>query len=312
MKCLFAAARNEIQPTEKSGELLDIALYGDGNRAGTAVRQRGGLSGGHSAVSVALGEHLALHARRRGFTDRQGKRPLRDLRAVSVRIPGGGQPLGRERQGAEGGISEASVAYATSALGKGDYDLGASLLEPDNPEHAELLQQIRDAQRERDARQQRLKTFKRIGAALVATVFVVITVAFFVVRASQQVAIAERKKAVEKTDRKHGKQRDKADEQRKIAERRENDRSARNSATRRTNKEKIAVAQKEIANEKTIEATKQRELARRRAAERRKSTAPTWPRSDWPPPRLKKTLSTGPLPCWISVPGTSATGSGGG
>ena len=63
------------------------------------------------------------------------------------------------------GITRASAAYARSALRKGDYDLGATLLAPDEPEHESLRLEIAAAKHERDARQQRLRTAKRIGPA---------------------------------------------------------------------------------------------------------------------------------------------------
>ena len=86
---------------------------------------------------------------------------------------------------AKDGILEATLAYATRAKQNGDYDLGASLLDAKVPQYEPLLKEIRDAKRDRDARQQRLKTARRIGTALLATVVVVVTVAFFMVQAEK-------------------------------------------------------------------------------------------------------------------------------
>ena len=69
---------------------------------------------------------------------------------------------------AKDGILEATLAYATRARQKGDYDLGASLLDANIPEHQPLLTEIVAAKRDRDARQQRLKTARRIGVVLLA------------------------------------------------------------------------------------------------------------------------------------------------
>src|SRR4029077_6937771 len=77
------------------------------------------------------------------------------------------------------GLSEARVRYATCALERGDYDLGASQLDPTNPEHQSLLSKIKAAQTEREARKQRLKTMKRVAGTLVALFLVVVSGASF-------------------------------------------------------------------------------------------------------------------------------------
>jgi len=55
-------------------------------------------------------------------------------------------------------MGQASAAYARSALRKGDYDLGATLLTRGNAEHDAILDELTAARRERDARKQRLRT----------------------------------------------------------------------------------------------------------------------------------------------------------
>ena len=74
------------------------------------------------------------------------------------------------------GVSAARLAYAESAYRKGDFDLGLSLLKEDDPSHQDLRRQLRAAQEERDARQHRLRTAKRLVIALAAGVFLAITV----------------------------------------------------------------------------------------------------------------------------------------
>ena len=55
------------------------------------------------------------------------------------------------------GLTQAKLAYAQTAWRKGDYDLGASLLDPQDPVHQPVLREIQAAQQERDARQRRLQ-----------------------------------------------------------------------------------------------------------------------------------------------------------
>ena len=97
---------------------------------------------------------------------------------------------------ARAGLQTAKLAYARSAYAKGDFDLGASLLDPNVAEQAELLREIQSAQQERDARQRRLKTAKRAVAALVALVFLVVSVAFFAVNEQRKEAERQRQLAV--------------------------------------------------------------------------------------------------------------------
>src|SRR5207253_10070650 len=97
-------------------------------------------------------------------------------------------------------VSEVRLAYANSALRKGDYDLGASLLDGTNPTHAALRRQIMEAQREREARQQRLKVMKRAAVGLIATVLLVVTVAFFWIKSARDEAILAEAEAVQRRE----------------------------------------------------------------------------------------------------------------
>ncbi|MEX0977524.1 MAG: hypothetical protein WDZ48_01655, partial [Pirellulales bacterium] len=90
------------------------------------------------------------------------------------------------------GIAESQLAYAASAKKKGDYELGTSLLDADNADHAPLRAELEAAQRERDARQKWLSRFKRIAAALVVVVFGVVSIAlFFIAQAKNQETAAK-------------------------------------------------------------------------------------------------------------------------
>ncbi|OHB85779.1 MAG: hypothetical protein A2V98_11205 [Planctomycetes bacterium RBG_16_64_12] len=250
MQCLFAAARNEIQPTERSGELLAIAM----KAMATAPEDRYDNVGEfQQAIRQYQSHSESISLSTRADEDLQEARARDDYETFARAVFGFQEAVnlweGNAR--ASAGISEASLAYATSAFRKGDYDLGASLLDADIPEHADVLHQIQKSQHERDARQQRLKTFKRIGVGLVATVFAVITVAFFWIRAERDEADRQRAEAVRQTDI-ATEQRQKAMEQTEIA----------NQKTDLANqKTKEAQEQREIAVEQKNEADAQRAIA---------------------------------------------------
>ena len=78
-------------------------------------------------------------------------------------------------------LAETEHDYANCAFGKEDYDLAASLLRSDNPEHAVLLDKVEHARQERDARQRLLRNFRRIAAALVLAVIADSTASVLVV-----------------------------------------------------------------------------------------------------------------------------------
>ena len=116
-------------------------------------------------------------------------------------------------QRAKDGIVSTSLAYAKRALSKGNFDLAASLLDASIADHAALLVQIRAAQKEQDARQQRLKAAKRTGVALMAAICVVVTVAFFWIRseynraeiAKNQAEVSEKAAIADKQEAEHQK-----------------------------------------------------------------------------------------------------------
>jgi WD40 repeat protein len=229
MACLSAAARNEIRPTEKTGELVAIALkamatapedrYPTVREFQAKIREYQSHSESISLSTRAAAE--LQEAERRDDYETYARARFAFQEACNLWA---GNEAARE------GVGQASAAYARSALRKGDYDLGATLLTRGNAEHDGILDELTAARRERDARQQRLKTAKRIGAGLVSITLVVITVAFFWIRAEadrarqaetvaeykRQEAVVERERADQKTHEAQ-EQRLKAEEQADIA-----------------------------------------------------------------------------------------------
>jgi hypothetical protein len=195
MHCLFAAAQNEIQPTEKSGELLFIALKGMATEPADRYTSVADFQG---AVRQYQSHAESISLSTRADEDLNKAKEKDDYERYSRALFGFQEAynLWDGNAQAKTGISEATLAYAASALRKSDYDLGLSLLIADNPEHAEIRRALSAAQRERDARQQRLRAARRIGAALVLTVLVVVTVAFFWIRSSEQQAYRDRADAL--------------------------------------------------------------------------------------------------------------------
>ncbi len=156
------------------------------------------------------------------------------------------------------------MAYAGLALKNGDFDLGAKLLDPQKATHAALLKQLQEEKQERDARVQRLKTARRVGVALVVTVLVVVTVAFFLVNNQRNIAEAAKNDALE--------QKKEAVAQKKVAEHEkeiatENEEKANKAKADALAQKQVAVQQRGIAEAQT-EIAKQNEEKANRATQK--------------------------------------------
>ena len=200
MKCLMAAARNEIAPTDKTGELIDIAIksmatepkdrYQDVKELQAAIRDYQSHS-----------ESILLSTR--AEDDLKEAKQTDDYQHYSRALFGvqEAHELWSGNKRAAAGISEAKLAYADSAKRKGDFDLGLSLLDEANPDHAILRKELVEAQNDRAARQRRLVALKRAAVGLVAAVLVIVTGAAAWIRTEQQKAVAEAVRATKEADR---------------------------------------------------------------------------------------------------------------
>ena len=182
LECLLAAAKNQIQPAKESGELMAIAMKAMGTGPDDRFASVGDLQAAIREYR-SHSESVLLSARAREDLD---EAKTQDSYETYARALFGFQEAydlwdGNKQAGA--GILEAGLAYAKSAFRKGDYDLASSLLDAGVAEHAELLRRIKEAHRERESRQRRLQTFKRIGAGLVLAILLGVTVTCFVIRA---------------------------------------------------------------------------------------------------------------------------------
>ncbi|MCG8450447.1 MAG: protein kinase [Pirellulales bacterium] len=195
MACLFAAAKNKIQPAEHSGELMEIALkamatqpadrYASVQDFQAALR----LYQSHSE-SVVLTDSASVYLDEALKTD--------DYDLFSRAMYGFEEALslwtGNRR--ARELLAASRAAYGQSALERGDFDLGISLLDPEEESHADLLAKLEVGRQERASRNRRLKLLKGMVAALLAVVVAIVSIAYFAVRAQRNEAIAQRDRAV--------------------------------------------------------------------------------------------------------------------
>ena len=230
MECLMASANNVIVPTDKTGELIDIALkamateQADRFHSVPDFQQAIRDHQSHSesvALATRAGEDLAA-ARESGKYDWFSRALFAYQEAVA---------LWEGNQRAKAGVHEAIDGYASAALRAGDYDLGLSLLEGQAGQHEELRNALVQARDERDSRQRRLQTARRIGVAMAASILLIVTVAFFWIRAEAKRAQVAEADAVQ--------QRNKAlDEKKKADDAREAEKTAKLVAEKARDEEK--------------------------------------------------------------------------
>jgi WD40 repeat protein/serine/threonine protein kinase len=207
MSCLYAAARNEIQPTTETGELVEIARramatrpedrYADVQAFQAAIRTY--QSHSESIVlSARADEELAAARVSRDYQDFS-----RSLFAYQE-----AHSLWPENQRAKAGEVDARMAYARCALDKGDFDLGLSLLDPREKQWAPLRADLERAQNERNARQARLRSLRNLAAGLAATIFLVVTAGLVVIWRTNQdlrqttLELVKGERALERNERK--------------------------------------------------------------------------------------------------------------
>jgi hypothetical protein len=193
--CLLVAARNEIQPTDKSGELVDIARKAMSSDPKDRYATVEDLQDAYRHYR-SHADSIALAVRAEDDLQRATASQEYEFYARALFAFQEAYALWEGNSRAKLGIERTALAYAGQALKNGDFDLGAKLLDAQNPAHASLLKQIRLEQKERDSRLQRLKTARRVGAGLLVTIFVIVTVAFFLVNNLRTIAEHARNEAV--------------------------------------------------------------------------------------------------------------------
>jgi len=258
-ECLLAAARNEIQATDKGGELVDIAY----RAMATQPTDRYASVQEFQAAIRAYHSHMeSIALSNRADTELAQAKKSGDYQSFSRALFGFEEALtmwtGNTR--ARAGASETRLAYATSAKTKGDFELGMSLLDSASPEHAPLHRELAKAQLENSTRQKWLSRFKRIAAAMAVLIVGIITISLVIMYSLRNEALAERDRAEKNAVE--------AKRQEKIAVRNANE-ATRQQKIAETNAEE-AKRQQGIAEKNAVEAKRQQGIAEDNAEEANK------------------------------------------
>lgn len=243
MQCLAAAAQNHIDPIHYEGELKVIALRAMATRQEDRYQTVKELQ---EAIRVYQSHSESLVLTVHASQSLERARETNDYQQFARAQYGFQEALALwdANERARVLLAEAQHDYAQCALGKGDFDLAASLLDAGNSQHAALLSRVEAARAERDARQRRLRYAKRMVAALLVIVVATISIAFVRVRAARNEAVRQKDIAVAaEAEAVH--QKDVADTQRQEAVRQKD--IADTQRQRAEQQTEIAVQQRQIA-----------------------------------------------------------------
>ncbi|MCL4206672.1 MAG: protein kinase [Pirellulaceae bacterium] len=199
MECLTAAARNEVAVPEEPSELLQIALRAMETRPEDRYQSVGEFQAAIRDYD-AHSESIRLSERAEQGLEQASKEDDYQFYARALFGFQEALALWSGNHSARDGVVEASLAYASSALRKGDFDLAATLLDPKEPSHAPVLGQVRAGQHERESRQKRLQAAKRLAGLLVLAVVIVVGVAFVWISNERDRALVAEKDAIEKRE----------------------------------------------------------------------------------------------------------------
>ncbi len=193
--CIVAAGMNRIRVTDKTGELVDIAVRAMSTNPAdrypcvkdfqSAIRAY--LSHAESVGLAAGAERLLRQAREAGTYEDYARAAYMYEHAVE---------MWPDNAAAQDGAREARMAYATCALERGDLDLAASCLGKARLGETDLGRRVEAARRERDAKTRRIKILIYVAVILGLSVLSTYTLGYFRIRAEQSKYVAEMTRAV--------------------------------------------------------------------------------------------------------------------
>src|SRR5262249_27473646 len=131
-ECCRVAARNEIQPTTQSGELVEIAQQA---MASVPADRFAGVQEFQDAIRSYQSHSESLVLSARAGEDLEHGRHSGDYQDSARSVFGYQEAikLWEGNDAARTGLQAARLAYAENALGKEDFDLGLTLVDPDDP-----------------------------------------------------------------------------------------------------------------------------------------------------------------------------------
>ncbi len=205
--CVKNAMRNEIQPTDKKGELVDIALkamadYPEDRYKNVKSFQHALREFKEHAESIKLSDNANQNFKRaeklKNYDD--FAQSLYGFREALKLWPG--------NQKAEKGIINATLAFARIAYEAGDYDLANSLLQSENlpkksayaitrlTEVNELINLVVSAKQKRAKRKKLIKTLTYGMIIFGLAIITILTGSYFKIKGEKEKAVKAEQKAI--------------------------------------------------------------------------------------------------------------------
>ncbi len=196
MNCLYAAACNKIVDVEQNGELMDVARKAMATEPGERYAS---VQAFQAAIREYQSHSESILLSTRAEQDLEKARETDQYQDFARVVFAYEEALALwpSNSAAASGLPLARWAYAVSALNKGDFDLGLSLLDEQNPEHRVLREELLEAQQERESRQARLQRLRKTAGVMTGVFVVAITIALGVMGVLFNDARAQREKAVD-------------------------------------------------------------------------------------------------------------------
>ena len=172
-ECLQSVRRNTIRavPESKKGELLDIAMramatepndrFPDVASFQRAIREYRAHA---ESVSLTVRANEDLNQGREEKSYGPLSRAVFRFEEALKSWPG--------NEKAHAGLAEAKLEHANTAYSNGDFDLGLSLLDRENPRHKELIEKIEGGIAERDSHAARVSALRKLAVAMLAFILV--------------------------------------------------------------------------------------------------------------------------------------------
>ena len=196
MDCLMRAAENVLQATDVTGELMEAARRAMATEPGERFES---VQAFQAAIRQCQSHSESLAMAARAEEELQQALQTDDYQHFTHALFGFEEALQLwdANRNADSGLSRTQLAFAQCALRKEDFDLGLSVLNERDTSHVPLRRQLLAAQRERDARQQRLRFQRRLVRLLVAAIFLIVTAALLTNEWRRREAVQARGEAVQ-------------------------------------------------------------------------------------------------------------------
>lgn len=193
---VHAAAENVIQPTDKDGELIDIALKAmatDPEDRYQSVKEF------QQAIRNFQAHAESLALTRQAREDLSKAYQSEDYNDYAQAMYGFREALSlwTDNDEARVGLSNAALDYAERAYVNGDYDLALSLLDEDDDTHRASIEKTLEARRKRVAKQKHVRMLIYASCGLIGVIIIILSGAYVIIQKERNEAIFARDKAIQ-------------------------------------------------------------------------------------------------------------------